>query len=589
MCTCNKNKTAVHQKPVSNAEQEFESFLSELHDRESEEKVYSNERTMLQEVMEEFEDANPAPLPFKHVPFAPLPPEGSYWPLISKNKLMPVISYNSSSGKIGKASRRFGAGRTGGRYHAGIDLYANHRDPVVAIDKGVILAHYLFCCGKKKTSYNLLVKHSNVVVTYGEVDKDLPNGLTINSEVLPGQIIAFVGKNPKGSSMLHFELYTPGTTTNHKWLAGKKAPANLLDPTLYLLYLKNFGKQVLQDSVMQQQTPEPGMPVINAARAAKRNASFSGKIGWGTHLALIQKRLETSAAPHEEAFAHAVANWQKAQGYIPKTITGILDRVTWNLFQKTIDINYKMSKRIKGPGWVLSGGRQIKWVLCDLKRKGLLNISPNEMEMLRLVSSTESKEKISAINTWDKVFLSMGFTQFTIGANTIQPIIERAPAAFKKYGIELVSGEKYPGKKFFKIKGTTRPEELRSFAWAEKFYKAGLDEEIIVALVQETRVRLNALLAEADPSNFLRTKFVNHRFPNFWAHIYESNNAAPTPFKKVLRESIALAIAKKIEDPVKISALITNKFAKVWHRARPIAKNMGAGKVTVLDDANYCN
>lgn len=576
------------RKNVMTEEQEFETFLLELHHEEQEEEIYNYNkmRTPLQEMMEEFEDANPAPVAFKNVPFAPLPPEGSYWPLITNHPLMTVISYSAASGKIGKSSRRFGTGRKGGRHHAGIDLYANHRDPVVAIEKGVILAHYPFCCGENKTTYNLLVKHSNVVVTYGEVAKDLPGGLKPGSEILPGQIIAYVGKNPKGSSMLHFETYTPAATTNHKWYAGKKAPSTLLDPTLYLLYLKNFGKRTAQEGVIQQQDPEPGVPVINAARAAKTNDRFSGKIGWGAHLPLIQKRLETTAAVNEEAFAHAVAKWQKTQGI--KKISGILDRVTWNLLRRMIDISIPMSKRRKKRGWVISGGRWIKWVLCDLKSKGLLSILPNEMEMLRLVSSAETEEKISAVNTWDNMYLSMGFTQFTIGANTLQPIIRRAPEAFKKYGIELTGGQ-YPGTLLDKIKGTTHPDDLRSAEWAEKFYNAGLNDEIIVALVAETRKRLDDLLVVSDPAGFLKTKFDNHRFPNLWAHIYESNNAAPTSFKKALTAAIDKAIKDKIEDPVKLSALITQKFAKYSAKARRIAKNMGAGKITVLDDATYCN
>ncbi|MEO5642264.1 MAG: M23 family metallopeptidase [Bacteroidia bacterium] len=570
-------------------EQEFEAFLSELHEQEFEEENYSyeNERTLLQEVMEEFEDENPAPVPFKNVPFAPLPPEGSYWPLISTHELAEVISYMAPSGLIGENRKRFGASRksSGGRYHAAIDMYAKHKDSVIAVDHGTIIKHGAFN-GK---TYSLVVKHTTMVINYGEVEKELAPGLKVGSIVFPGQIIGYAGKNPRGESMLHFEVYTIAAKTNQKWHKGSKAPAQLYNPTLLLLYLKNFGKRATQEASVNKEDTTTAAPVINETRATKRNASFSEKIGWGTHLSLIQKRLETNATQGEEAFAHAVARWQKAQNYPAKKITGILDRVTWNLLKKSLDITNKMSAKRKGTGWVISGGRDIKWVLCELRRKGLLTISANEMEMFRLVSGAESNEKISAVNNWDNVFMSMGFTQFTIGVNTLQRVIRRVPAAYKKYGIELTEGEKYPGTDIDKIKGTTRPGDLRSYEWGEKFYKAGLDEEIIVALIQEARKRLNDLLAYSDPTDFLRTKFANHRFPNLWAHVYESNNAAPSPFKKALKEAITEAIKTRIENPVRLSEMITKKFAKKWHRARHIAKKMHADQITVLDDAAYCN
>lgn len=173
------------------------------------------------------------------VPFARLPLENSYWPVISTHPRGKEIAYRYGSQRKdhhGNWSRRFLANRAGNkRYHAGVDLYANHKDKIVACEDGRIVNFYPFYRG----TYCLLIAHQGLVINYGEVEKNSleANGLNIGDYVKAGQVIAFVGKMYR-SSMLHFETYREGTRENHRYYQGKRAPSQLLNPTKYLLELR---------------------------------------------------------------------------------------------------------------------------------------------------------------------------------------------------------------------------------------------------------------------------------------------------------------------------------------------------------------
>lgn len=181
------------------------------------------------------------------VPFAPDPPAGSYWPIDTTHPRAREINYRAADGShVGSVrGRQFLARRSGGaRHHVGVDLFANFGDPVVAIEDGRIVGFYGFCCGARKTTNALLVEHSNVVVNYGEVAPDSlrRTGLAIGASVRAGQVIGYVGRNPGGSTMIHFETYVPGTTRNQRFPVGARRPAALLNPTTYLLWLQSHGR-----------------------------------------------------------------------------------------------------------------------------------------------------------------------------------------------------------------------------------------------------------------------------------------------------------------------------------------------------------
>jgi len=177
------------------------------------------------------------PAPFRGVPFA-TGIRRPAWPLQTGSDRIGQVAYRDINGQShGNYDRRFGASRDG-RYHVGIDLYANYGDPVIAMGDGVVTAAQSFHLG----SWALLVDHGDLVVLYGEVEpyswRDF--GVYVGSAVKKGQPIAKVAcmrwsGNSCASHMLHLETYRDQTGQNKPWYVGRNAPPELLDPTKLLL------------------------------------------------------------------------------------------------------------------------------------------------------------------------------------------------------------------------------------------------------------------------------------------------------------------------------------------------------------------
>jgi murein DD-endopeptidase MepM/ murein hydrolase activator NlpD len=255
-------------EPSSQPLGSIEVYEAENYSGESDEEGELSIETLDEEDADETLPAPRAVLPGDPAPFAPPPPAGSYWPIVTSHRRGREINYQAEDGAFIGANRgrRFLASRSGGsRYHAGIDLFANAGDSVVAITDGRILAFYPFCCGDTKTTNALIVDHGNVVVNYGEVAPDslTRNGLRVGSTVRAGDVIAHVGVNPKGSSMIHFETYAAGTRRTQRWLLSGTRPPALLNPTPYLLWLLEHGRvpsaQGARGSV-RENDPAPSLP-----------------------------------------------------------------------------------------------------------------------------------------------------------------------------------------------------------------------------------------------------------------------------------------------------------------------------------------
>jgi|GEM_PF-1723117 len=153
-----------------------------------------------------------------------IPVEGKYFPITVK----PQSNFTPKSG------RGFGDFRSDGyRHHAGNDLITPRGTPVRAVADGVIVNYYGFYQCSGGYSYALIVDHGDFVVNYGEVAGTLEGGLHIGSTVKAGQVIA----KTDGCGMLHFEMYTPGTTRNQSWSWGGTKPSSLLDPTSFVTNL----------------------------------------------------------------------------------------------------------------------------------------------------------------------------------------------------------------------------------------------------------------------------------------------------------------------------------------------------------------
>jgi murein DD-endopeptidase MepM/ murein hydrolase activator NlpD len=198
-------------------------------------------------------DKAPVPVPAgRPVPFAPLPPPGSHWPLRTTHPQARVISYKfrEPDGIEGRAGRMFLAERKGKRNgvatrrrHVGVDLFAKKGDVVLACESGTIVSFaFFYAAASGQQTYRLLIEHegSGIVVNYGELTKDSlkRNGLSVGDRVAAGQAIGFVSD----TAMLHFETYVKGSTNTARWWRDEKnAPASLLNPTRYLLSLRERG------------------------------------------------------------------------------------------------------------------------------------------------------------------------------------------------------------------------------------------------------------------------------------------------------------------------------------------------------------
>ena len=174
------------------------------------------------------------------VPFA-MSNSNLRWPVITKHVRGHEVPYKTLDGKyVGNSARSFGVPRQDGiRKHAAIDLYCYGDDVVIAMESGTVVGIQGFLGPTKAL---LIQGDSGVVSLYGEIKNNSWSEFALKkgTKVKAGQPIARIGINDAGTSMLHFETYTKGTTQNAQWKGSP--PSNLLNPTKYLLQAqKNFN------------------------------------------------------------------------------------------------------------------------------------------------------------------------------------------------------------------------------------------------------------------------------------------------------------------------------------------------------------
>jgi murein DD-endopeptidase MepM/ murein hydrolase activator NlpD len=148
---------------------------------------------------------------------------GEAFPMTSR----PVESYR-------EGMRRFGANRSGGRRHAGCDLYAPVGTPIYALADGEVIQNlYAFYLG----TYALEVQHPNYVARYGEIKQNIPAGLKRRARVERGQLLGYVGElQGLNMSMLHLEIFAgsgSGDLTNRANPPFMRR-ADLIDPSAIL-------------------------------------------------------------------------------------------------------------------------------------------------------------------------------------------------------------------------------------------------------------------------------------------------------------------------------------------------------------------
>ncbi len=152
------------------------------------------------------------------------------WPLVDDRR----SATPANAWARGRVTADFGDDRDGGkRRHAGEDLRAPQGSLVVATERGRIIGiddDWGSASGHTAAVY--VAFDTGIVANFGELTPGSTAGLgwRIGDVVEPGAPLGTIGS----TRMLHFELYTEGTTHSHQWPASGPAPASLLDPTRYL-------------------------------------------------------------------------------------------------------------------------------------------------------------------------------------------------------------------------------------------------------------------------------------------------------------------------------------------------------------------
>lgn len=166
------------------------------------------------------------------MPLPPAPAPALYWPVVTTRADWNTISSHPDCVRLRcfEAPRPVSQLDNPRRRHAGVDLFANAGDRVIAVEDGVIVGFYPFLRARTgEMSYALLIAHEGYVANYAEVREDSlrARGLEIGSRVRAGQEIGAVSD----TSMLHYETYQPGTTRNTSWAYTETRPASVIDPT----------------------------------------------------------------------------------------------------------------------------------------------------------------------------------------------------------------------------------------------------------------------------------------------------------------------------------------------------------------------
>jgi murein DD-endopeptidase MepM/ murein hydrolase activator NlpD len=173
------------------------------------------------------------------------------WPLHpdSQHPQRYTVSYKGADDRwYGRASRAFMASRDS-RYHAGVDLFANAGDLVVAPEDGVVVGRQPFLNG---TGAMLVALDSGPVVLLGETKMGGADefDVDVGTRVQRGQPLTRVGLTNAGSHMLHLETYAAGTTHNFPWYKSRPRPPQLLDPSEWLLTARANTARLLDDAAV---------------------------------------------------------------------------------------------------------------------------------------------------------------------------------------------------------------------------------------------------------------------------------------------------------------------------------------------------
>ena len=335
-------------------------------------------------------------------------------------------------------------------------------------------------------------------------------------------------------------------------------------------------------------------PSFVVPKAVSANARYGRELGWQASYGRIANALGLSwlAVFNPIGFAEAVARWQQSQGLTPD---GILGQNTWSRLQSVLgiqatptgrspaatpaggaDAQFKYHARLGG--YSRYGGGRVYDVLKGLRDSGRLSMSDEDIEMLQRISNVETGGVIQALNSWDSVFMSIGFMQWPIAFDKLQRLIRRAPAAFLKYGIELDLNRRYRIRKKYgdltpiAIKGAQEPRDLRSLDWAKRFYAAGLDPDIIVEeaklaleVIQESKSKIQKKVGDGFLPYYNQSVALR-------ALIQETYNHRPAWLYQILKNAMAKVRSMGGADVGTFMDIFRNELMK-YYKAKDMTKS----------------
>jgi peptidoglycan hydrolase-like protein with peptidoglycan-binding domain len=255
-------------------------------------------------------------------------------------------------------------------------------------------------------------------------------------------------------------------------------------------------------------SPTSSGSTLDLSRAVRFNRDYATKLAWDEHRTAILRVLAfVNVHPSDEQLATAVAEWQRAQGL---EVDGILGPKTWKALRGVLGLAPRPASPTspatipppggpkvpdgfrtagKGRGLARYADFRLDDKLLELRQRSLVQITDAELDIFQRIANVETSGHIQGINTWDSAVVSSGFMQWTLRHGELQEWIALAPAAYRRYGIELEPSRRYTwgNDRHSAIVGAPTTDELRWNGWAERFYLSGLDDEIIVAEVDLAR------------------------------------------------------------------------------------------------------
>lgn len=127
-------------------------------------------------------------------------------------------------------------------YHPGVDLYCELHQEIQAIEDGVVVKidHFTGTDATPSSpwwndTWSILVEGASGVIGYCELKPFVKEGDLIKEGDIIASIIPVLKKDKgNGTTMLHLEHYTPGTTDHVTWVLDTKKPSELLNARILL-------------------------------------------------------------------------------------------------------------------------------------------------------------------------------------------------------------------------------------------------------------------------------------------------------------------------------------------------------------------